>query len=133
MEHKSEKNDEYFDFNFKKEFSARAGKPLKNNSNVVSKEKIIECLKKIFDPEIPVSIYDLGLIYNIDIHKNGSINILMSLTAPGCPVAGEMPGEVAEKVSKINNVGEVEVKLVWDPPWTKDKMSEDAKLALDIE
>ena len=75
----------------------------------------------------------MGLIYDIKIKKGGFVNILMSLTAPGCPVAGEMPGQVADKISQISSVGEVEVKLIWDPPWTKDKMTEDAKLALDIE
>ncbi len=122
-----------FAFNSKKEYVAKAGSP-HEDKNILSVEKeIIDCLKTIYDPEIPVSIYDLGLIYDIKIKKGGFVSILMSLTAPGCPVAGEMPGQVANKISHINSVGEVEVKLVWDPPWTKDKMSENAKFALDIE
>ena len=122
-----------FGFNSKKEYVAKAGSP-HEDKNILSVEKdIIDCLKTIYDPEIPVSIYDLGLIYDIKIKKGGFVNILMSLTAPGCPVAGEMPGQVADKISHIHSVGEVEVKLVWDPPWTKDKMSENAKFALDIE
>ena len=122
-----------FGFNSKKEYVAKAGSP-HEDKNILSVEKdIIDCLRTIYDPEIPVSIYDLGLIYDIKIIKGGFVNILMSLTAPGCPVAGEMPGQVANKISHINSVGEVEVKLVWDPPWTKDKMSENAKFALDIE
>ena len=122
-----------FGFNSKKEYVAKAGSP-HEDKNILSVEKdIIDCLKTIYDPEIPVSIYDLGLIYDIKIEKGGFVNILMSLTAPGCPVAGEMPGQVADKISHIHSVGEVEVKLVWDPPWTKDKMSENAKFALEIE
>ena len=96
------------------------------------KKKIISEIKKIYDPEIPVNIYDLGLIYDINLLENNDIKIKMSLTAPGCPVAGEMPGQVANTLAKIPNVGLIEVELVWEPAWTKDRMSEDAKLALDI-
>ena len=94
--------------------------------------KIKKCIKTIYDPEIPVNIYDLGLIYDIDLLENNDIKIKMSLTAPGCPVAGEMPGQVADTIAKIDDVGLIEVELVWEPPWTKDRMSEDAKMALDI-
>ena len=127
-------NKELIDFglNSKKEYVAKAGSPHEDKSILSVEKDIIDCLKTIYDPEIPVSIYDLGLIYDIKIKKGGFVNILMSLTAPGCPVAGEMPGQVADKISHIHSVGEVEVKLVWDPPWTKDKMSENAKFALDI-
>ena len=106
----------------------------KNNDchGKIDENLITDQLKKIFDPEIPVSIYDLGLIYRVDCLDNCDVNIEMSLTAPACPVAGELPKEVCEKVSSIDNVGEVAVKLVWDPAWTKDMMSEDAKLLLDI-
>ena len=105
----------------------------KNNCHrKIDKNLITDQLKKIFDPEIPVSIYDLGLIYKVNCLDNCDVNIEMSLTAPACPVAGELPKEVCEKVSSIDNVGEVAVKLVWDPAWTKDMMSEDAKLLLDI-
>ena len=96
------------------------------------KEKIVSEIKKIYDPEIPVNIYDLGLIYDIKLLENNNIKIKMSLTAPGCPVAGEMPGQVAEKVSQIPDSGLVQVELVWEPAWTKDRMSEDAKMALDV-
>ena len=95
-------------------------------------DEIINVLDNIYDPEIPVSIYDLGLIYEIDCLDNCNVNIKMSLTAPACPVAGELPKVVSEKVSSIDNVGEVDVKLIWEPAWTKDMMSEDAKLLLDI-
>ena len=94
------------------------------------REKIITMIKTCYDPEIPVDIYELGLIYELDIGKDGSIRIVMSLTAPGCPVAGEMPGQVAEAVAAVEGVGEVEVELTWDPPWTPERMSEDARLAL---
>ena len=110
----------------------KAGKRLKVPSVAVQESIIIDKLKQVFDPEIPVSVYDLGLIYKIDRFNNGNINIEMSLTAPACPVAGELPKEVCEKVSSIESVGEVTVKLVWDPAWTSEMMSEDAKLLLDV-
>ena len=96
------------------------------------KEKVIAEIKKVYDPEIPVNIYDLGLIYDINISKGNNVFIKMSLTSPGCPVAGELPKQVADELTKIKNIGLIEVELVWDPPWTKERMSEDAKLALDI-
>ena len=106
----------------------------KNNSSTrfIDKSEIVESLKTIHDPELPVNIYDLGLVYDIRIIDRNDINIKMSLTAPGCPVAGEMPGQVANTLAKIPNVGLIEVELVWEPAWTKDRMSDDAKLALDI-
>ena len=110
----------------------KAGKRLKVASVAVQESIIIDKLKQVFDPEIPVSVYDLGLIYKIDRFNNGNINIEMSLTAPACPVAGELPKEVCEKVSSIESVGEVTVKLVWDPAWNSEMMSEDAKLLLDV-
>lgn len=94
--------------------------------------QVINALETIFDPEIPVNIYDLGLIYDIKLLADNDINIKMSLTAPGCPVAGEMPGQVADTIAKIPDVGLINVELVWEPAWTKDRMSEDAKMALEI-
>ena len=111
---------------------ATAGKKNNSSTSIIEKSEIVECLKTIHDPELPVNIYDLGLIYDIKINDKNDLNIKMSLTAPGCPVAGEMPGLVANTLAKIPNVGLIEVELVWEPAWTKDKMSEDAKLALDI-
>jgi len=111
---------------------ARAGEPLGADEQPASDEAIVEALKTVHDPEIPVNIYDLGLIYRMERVPGGNVMIDMTLTAPACPVAGEMPGRVAEAVAGIPGVGEVEVHLVWEPPWTKDRMSEDAKLALDI-
>ena len=98
----------------------------------VDKDKVVKVLKSIFDPELPVSIYDLGLIYKIYCSERGNVQIEMSLTAPACPVAGELPKEVSEKVSALDKVGEVTVKLVWVPSWSKDMMSDDAKLLLDM-
>lgn len=112
------------------EFTARRGEPLPAGTPVASEQAVIEAMQTVYDPEIPVNIYDLGLIYTLEINEDGSVRVEMSLTAPGCPVAGEMPGHVAEAVSAVPGVGEVEVRLVWDPPWTMDRMTEDAKLAL---
>ncbi len=112
------------------EFRAKGGSPLADGVEVATEETIVEALQTVYDPEIPVNIYDLGLIYKIDIADNGEIKIDMSLTAPGCPVAGEMPGMVARAVEEVEGTGEIEVLLVWDPAWTPELMSEDAKLAL---
>ena len=98
----------------------------------ICEKDIISNLTNVYDPEIPVNIYDLGLIYTIDINNENDVKIIMTLTAPGCPVAGELPKQVADELTKIKNIGLIEVELVWDPPWTKERMSEDAKLALDI-
>ena len=113
-------------------FIATAGKKNNSSTRIIEKSEIVESLKTIHDPELPVNIYDLGLIYDIRLIDKNDLKIKMSLTAPGCPVAGEMPGQVANTLAKIPNVGLIEVELVWEPAWTKDKMSEDAKLALDI-
>ena len=91
---------------------------------------IIEVLHTCFDPEIPVDIYELGLIYGIDILPSGEVNIRMTLTSPGCPVAGSLPGEVEEKVRSVPGVTAAKVELVWEPPWCMDNMSEAAKLQL---
>jgi len=96
------------------------------------KEKIILEIKKIYDPEIPVNIYELGLIYNIDIDEKNKVNIDMTLTSPNCPVAESLPNSVKDNVLKVDGVSDVDLKLVWDPPWDKDKMSEAAKLELNL-
>jgi len=98
---------------------------------LVDEAAVIDALKTVKDPEIPVNIYDLGLIYDVTRHANGNVDINMSLTAPGCPVAGEMPAQVAEAVAAVDGAGQIAVTLVWEPAWTPDRMSEDAKLALD--
>lgn len=91
---------------------------------------IVGALKTVYDPEIPCDIYELGLIYKVDIEDDRSINIDMTLTAPGCPVAGEMPGWVENAVASVAGVGPVNVDMVFDPPWTPDRMSDEAKVAL---
>ena len=96
------------------------------------KEKIISEIKKIYDPEIPVNIFELGLIYKIEIVNDNKVIIEMTLTSPNCPVAESLPNSVKENILKIEGVGDVDLKLVWDPPWTKDKMSEAAKLELNL-
>ena len=96
------------------------------------KEKIVSEIKKIYDPEIPVNIYDLGLIYKIEVNQENKVLIEMTLTSPNCPVAESLPNSVKENILKIDEIKDVDLKLVWDPPWTKDKMSEVAKLELNI-
>ena len=102
-----------------------------NEVNLINKEEIIKCIKTVMDPEIPVNLYDLGLIYSINNSKN-HIVIEMTLTNPNCPVAGQMPENVAKSIENTHGLRSIEVKLVWEPAWSKDLMSEDAKLALDI-
>jgi FeS assembly SUF system protein len=92
--------------------------------------KVIETLQMIYDPEIPVNIYDLGLVYDVNVKPEGRVEICMTLTSPACPVAGSLPGEVESKVKQIEGVKEVIVDIVWDPPWNPDMMSEAAKLEL---
>ena len=96
------------------------------------KEKVIEEIKKIFDPEIPVNIYELGLIYKIEVDQKNKVKVDMTLTSPNCPVAESLPNQVKENIMKIEGVSEVDLNLVWEPPWTKDKMSEAAKLELEL-
>ena len=96
------------------------------------KDAIISLLRTVFDPEIPVNIYDLGLIYDIDLGKNGRIVIKMTLTSPNCPVAESLPVEVEDKVANLPGVMEAKVNLVFDPPWTKEMMSEEARLELNV-
>jgi FeS assembly SUF system protein len=97
------------------------------------REDIVTALKKVYDPEMPVNIYELGLIYDLTVDDAGSAAIRMTLTAPNCPVAGTMPGEVERAVRAVPGVSDVKLELTFDPPWSKDRMSEAAKLALGIE
>ena len=96
------------------------------------KSKVIDKIKKIYDPEIPVNIYELGLIYKIEIDETNKVNIDMTLTSPNCPVAESLPNQVKEDIMDLEEVSDVNLKLVWEPPWDKDKMSEAAKLELNI-
>ena len=95
-------------------------------------DDIIEALKSVYDPEIPVDIYELGLIYKVDLSDDRDVAIEMTLTAPGCPVAGEMPGWVEDAVRKVEGVKSAQAQLVFDPPWDPSKMSDEAKLALNM-
>jgi FeS assembly SUF system protein len=97
------------------------------------REDIVAALKKVYDPEMPVNIYELGLIYDLTVDDAGSAAIRMTLTAPNCPVAGTMPGEVERAARAVPGVSDVKLELTFDPPWSKDRMSEAAKLALGIE
>ena len=96
------------------------------------KESIIEEIKKIYDPEIPVNIYELGLIYKIQVNDDKKVIVEMTLTSPNCPVAESLPKMVKANILKVNGVKDVDLKLVWDPPWTRDKMTEAAKLELNL-
>jgi FeS assembly SUF system protein len=96
------------------------------------KQQIVSEIKKIYDPEIPVNIYELGLIYKIEIKEAKKVNIDMTLTSPNCPVAESLPKMVKDNILKLDGVDDVDLNLVWDPPWTKDKMSEAAKLELNL-
>ena len=113
-------------------FTATAGEPLDAAAGAADEAVVEAALKTVHDPEIPVNIFDLGLIYSVSCKPDGDVYVTMSLTAPGCPVAGEMPGQVAEAVAAADGVGQVTVELVWEPAWSPDRMSEDAKLALDL-
>jgi len=94
--------------------------------------KLVTALKTVYDPEIPVDIYELGLIYKVDVADNKDVKVDMTLTAPNCPVAGEMPGNVKAALETVDGIGEVTVNMTFDPPWTPDRMSEEAKLELNM-
>ena len=96
------------------------------------KNQVIEEIKKIYDPEIPVNIYELGLIYKVEVDEKNKVSIDMTLTSPNCPVAESLPKDVKENIMKVEGVSDVNLNLVWEPPWDKDKMSEAAKLELNI-
>ncbi len=105
---------------------------VKNIKNQITKESVIEKIKTVMDPEIPVNLYDLGLIYSIKIDNQNNILIEMTLTNPNCPVAGSMPENVGKAISLLEDISSIRVNLIWQPKWSKDMMSEEAKLALDI-
>lgn len=96
------------------------------------KNQVIEVLKSCYDPEIPVNIYELGLVYDIDVSPESNVSVRMTLTSPSCPVAGSMPGEIETKIRGIQGVRDAKIELVWDPPWTPEKMTEAAKLMLNM-
>jgi FeS assembly SUF system protein len=110
----------------------RALDPSKSPRQKAIEEKVIEALRLVYDPEIPVNVYDLGLIYAIDVEPDDRVQVKMTLTAPGCPVAGSIVAEVERRVEDIDEVRSATVELVWDPPWSKEKMSEAALLELGL-
>ena len=114
------------------EYKATAGKPLPEGEKPAKMYDIVEAIKTVSDPEIMINVYDLGLIYKIQQVENGDLNIEMTLTAPGCPVAGILPQQVAEAAAGVKGVGRVEVKIVWEPAWTMDRLSEEAKAMLEL-
>ncbi len=95
-------------------------------------QRIIEALRTVYDPEVPVNIYDLGLIYDLDVSPDGVVRITMTLTSPACPVAGSLPPEVGARVRALADVSDVNVEIVWDPPWSPDRMSDAARLELNL-
>ena len=103
-----------------------------NNTNLNIKNDIVTALQGVYDPEIPVSIYDLGLIYDIILEENGDVKIIMTLTTPHCPEAQSIPEKVADVVAVLNGVTEAKVEITWEPPWTQEKMTEEAKLELGL-
>lgn len=104
----------------------------KKQDNELLKEAIVTALRGVFDPEIPVNIYDLGLIYNININEDCHVDVQMTLTTPGCPVAQTFPGIVEQAVNQVEGVSDCTVELVWEPPWTQERMTEAARLELGI-
>jgi len=114
------------------EFIAYAGEQLPVGQDKAKMFDIVEAIKTVCDPEIPINVYDMGLIYKINQQDDGDINIDMTLTAPTCPIAGVLPQQVADAVSTVGGVGKIEVKLVWEPAWTPDKMTDDAKEILEL-
>ncbi len=114
------------------EYTATAGEPLPKGSLSAPREDIVNALKTVSDPEIPINIYDMGFVYDIRQQEDGDVEIDMTLTAPTCPVAGILPQQAADAVAALCGVGRVTVKVVWEPAWTPDKMSEDAKAVLEL-
>lgn len=96
------------------------------------RERVIEALRMVYDPEIPVNIYDLGLIYTLDIQEDGGVNVAMTLTAPGCPVAQTFPATVEQAIRDVEGVSDASVQLVWEPPWTQDRIPDEVKLQLGL-
>ena len=112
--------------------TVRSGAPRDPTVPASSEDEVVEALRTVYDPEIPVNIYDLGLIYDLKVAEGGDVSITMTLTAPACPVAGTLPQEIADAAANLAGVGEVAVTITWDPPWTPANMSEVAKVALDM-
>ena len=115
-----------------KDFVATAGQSKPADEKTASEADVVEALKTVCDPEIMINVYDMGLIYNIEIRDNGDVFIAMTLTAPGCPVAGILPQQVADAVALVEGTGKVEVRIVWEPPWTMERLSDDARAMIEL-
>lgn len=113
-------------------YKAYSGTELKETEQKAKLFDVVEAIKTVFDPEIPINVYDLGLIYKIDQKENGNLHIDMSLTAPGCPVAGVLPQQVADAAAGVDGVGTVEVEVVWEPAWTLERLSDEARMMLEM-
>ena len=113
-------------------YVAKAGHDKPAEEKTATKEDIIEALKTVSDPEININVYDMGLIYNIDVRDNGDVFIDMTVTAPTCPVAGVLPQQAADAVALVEGTGNVEVKIVWEPAWTPERMSDEAKMMIEL-
>ncbi len=114
------------------EYKATSGEPLGEGCEKAPLEAIINAIRQVYDPEIPINVYDMGLIYNINQKENGDVDIDMTLTAPGCPVAGVLPAQVADMVAGVEGVGVSNVKVVWEPQWTIERMTEEGRAMIDL-
>ena len=121
-----------FDFMPKGPETDEVERPEPDAGDPALQERVIEAMKTVRDPEIPVNLVDLGLIYELIVNQDGTVYVEMTLTAPSCPVAGELPGQLADVVRNVDGVTDVRVKLVWTPPWSQDRMSEEARLELGL-
>jgi FeS assembly SUF system protein len=121
-----------FDFMPGQPGEAEVERPAPGEPDPALQERVIEALSTVYDPEIPVNLVDLGLIYDLVVNRDGTVYVEMTLTTPACPVAGALPGEVEKAVRAVPGVSDVRVKLVWTPPWTRDRMTEEAKLELGL-
>jgi FeS assembly SUF system protein len=122
----------FFDFLGERPPAEDVARPDPDGGDPVLQECVLDALKTVRDPEIPVNLVDLGLIYELIVRKDGTVYVEMTLTTPACPVAGSLPGQVEEAVKGVDGVKDVRVKLVWTPPWTRDRMTEEAKLELGL-
>ncbi len=124
---------DFFDFMSNgSDAEAEVERPTPDEGDPALQEKVIEALKTVRDPEIPVNLVDLGLIYELIVNKDGTVYVEMTLTTPACPVAGALPGQVQQAIAAVPGVTDARVKLVWTPPWTRERMSEEAKLELGL-
>ena len=114
------------------DYVSTAGAPKPAEEKTASREDVVEALKTVSDPEIMINIYDMGLVYNIDIKENGDVFIEMTVTAPTCPVAGVLPQQAADAVALVEGTGRVEVKIVWEPAWSFERMSDEARAMIEL-